>query len=558
MLQALQKQHPEVYARYLRKAASSTGSKARRDATCNNGRHWCSDMCVEDSSPLTCGSRCTPCPAPLANGRATCRGGKCRMACNSGFTLTPLGDSMNCTESPRPKPCLKPAPCQARQGLVPPVNGTCSKCTDGYPGDGCTCPTCIPGNTALTEDGCQLCYSGSNGTHCTDALCPMGYAPSKKGTCAACPPGSFSRDGNSTACTPCPPGTYQPLPGQDTCMKCFAAVDVIYQMQFFGSVALTDDTIGKTAPGNGSTSCDVACPAGTSSNQFIDGRPAPPAGQQLNWFCAPCRPMFRLDYFYGPVKAYAGGVATEAGASQCSPALPPAPLAGRGGAWLVTPRARTFLPSSGGALEQVEVATVRVGDVIQVVLEDGSLGLSKVFAMPHYQDTGYSQYFTLTTASGHRLQLSSSHYAYTAPTATSTWSQRIAVEGQSIQPGHVLWVVNAETGSLVQSEVTDVIIRAEAGAFVVCTLEGHAVVEGVAPSSYSSSFGSDEAMRKVAQAAKLVYYLVGDSAARWLHESGSINAVAAGMKAAFRALSAVKSVVSSELTRALLPAGSIV
>lgn len=114
---------------------------------------------------------------------------------------------------------------------------------------------------------------------------------------------------------------------------------------------------------------------------------------------------------------------------------------------------------------------------------------------------GHVRYFTLTTASGHRLQLSSSHYAYTAPSPSSTWSQRIAVEGKAIQPGHMLWVVDSETGSLVQSEVTDVKIRAEAGAFVVWTLEGHAVVEGTAPSSYSSSFGSDEAMHKVRGAA---------------------------------------------------------
>jgi hypothetical protein len=39
--------------------------------------------------------------------------------------------------------------------------------------------------------------------------------------------------------------------------------------------------------------------------------------------------------------------------------------------------------------------------------------------------------------------------------------------------------------------------------------------------------------------AKLVYHAVGDKAARWLHESGSINAVAAVLKAAFRAHSRV-------------------
>jgi hypothetical protein len=111
--------------------------------------------------------------------------------------------------------------------------------------------------------------------------------------------------------------------------------------------------------------------------------------------------------------------------------------------------------------------------------------------------TGYVQYFTVTTASGHRLQLSSSHYAYTAPSATALWSDRVAVPGKDIRPGHVLWVVDSHTNSLVQSAVTSVEVRAEAGAFVVWTLEGHAVIDGTVPSSYSNSFGSDQAMHKV-------------------------------------------------------------
>jgi hypothetical protein len=110
---------------------------------------------------------------------------------------------------------------------------------------------------------------------------------------------------------------------------------------------------------------------------------------------------------------------------------------------------------------------------------------------------GYVQYFTLTTASGHRLQLSSSHYAYTAASTNHNWSSRIAVAGKDIRPGHLLWVVDEATGSVMQSAVITVEVVAEAGAFVVWTLEGHAVVDGAAPSSYSSSFGSEGAMHKV-------------------------------------------------------------
>jgi hypothetical protein len=57
--------------------------------------------------------------------------------------------------------------------------------------------------------------------------------------------------------------------------------------------------------------------------------------------------------------------------------------------------------------------------------------------------------------------------------------------------------------------------------------------------------------------AKLIHSVVGDEAARWLHESGTINKVAAALKAAFRTHSMIKKAAASTLTQAVMPIGSI-
>lgn len=163
-------------------------------------------------------------------------------------------------------------------------------------------------------------------------------------------------------------------------------------------------------------------------------------------------------------------------------------------------------------------------------------------------------YYTLTTASGHKLQLSGSHYIYHAPTPASTWEQRVAVAGKDVKPGHVLWVVDRLSGKLVQSPVISVSLQEETGAFVFWTLEGHAIIDGTAPSSYSNTFGSDEAMASVAQAAKGVYNVLGDRVARWLHDSGAINKLATVVKGAFRVHKQAKQGWRADVARVLFTA----
>jgi hypothetical protein len=58
--------------------------------SCAVGFHVCSGECVDDTAPATCGTSCTPCPAP-ANGVASCDGTSCAVTCDPGFVTCSTG-----------------------------------------------------------------------------------------------------------------------------------------------------------------------------------------------------------------------------------------------------------------------------------------------------------------------------------------------------------------------------------------------------------------------------------------------------------------------------------
>jgi alpha-tubulin suppressor-like RCC1 family protein len=71
--------------------ALACGAKGANDVAtgCDPGWHACGsgpNDCAPDNSTQTCGTRCTPCPAP-SNGIATCVAGACGIACNTGTHL---------------------------------------------------------------------------------------------------------------------------------------------------------------------------------------------------------------------------------------------------------------------------------------------------------------------------------------------------------------------------------------------------------------------------------------------------------------------------------------
>src|SRR5207248_1710518 len=55
-------------------------------SSCASGSHACSNACVSNTSTSSCGASCTPCAPPGdVNAHATCDGTSCGVACNAGF-----------------------------------------------------------------------------------------------------------------------------------------------------------------------------------------------------------------------------------------------------------------------------------------------------------------------------------------------------------------------------------------------------------------------------------------------------------------------------------------
>lgn len=82
---------------------------------CLLGYHSCESegiqICADDTSPATCGTRCAPCPAPT-NGHALCDRGSCDFACDSGYER----EGSNCVISPpRPRSPLSTSIVGSRQ-----------------------------------------------------------------------------------------------------------------------------------------------------------------------------------------------------------------------------------------------------------------------------------------------------------------------------------------------------------------------------------------------------------------------------------------------------------
>ncbi|HJL18279.1 MAG TPA: EB domain-containing protein [Sandaracinaceae bacterium LLY-WYZ-13_1] len=140
------------------------GGPSADAGACESGHHPCDDACVPDDDPATCGSACTPCPAP-ENAVATCEDGTCGHACAEGFHDCD-GECV-----PETRSCGVPLPSEACDG-----DGDCGaagECLDGV----CACAAghrpcvagCCPvthGTTTLTDvdgRGVQLEY-GPDGT----------------------------------------------------------------------------------------------------------------------------------------------------------------------------------------------------------------------------------------------------------------------------------------------------------------------------------------------------------------------------------------------------------
>ncbi|MGI5863165.1 MAG: hypothetical protein ACOX6T_14040 [Myxococcales bacterium] len=73
-------------------SSDCNGGTCEPDHTCRcpESHHLCDGRCADSASPLTCGGRCEPCPAPEGMS-ATCVEGECGAVCAFPSYLTPSG-----------------------------------------------------------------------------------------------------------------------------------------------------------------------------------------------------------------------------------------------------------------------------------------------------------------------------------------------------------------------------------------------------------------------------------------------------------------------------------
>jgi len=130
---------------------------------------------------------------------------------------------------------------------------------------------------------------------------------------------------------------------------------------------------------------------------------------------------------------------------------------------------------------------VVVGDRLQVVEANGSLGYEDVYLLTHKDATIASRYLEIGLASGQSLTLSPRHFIPVAPGGQGSWESHVLKGADEVKAGDVVWHAQAD-GTMAPAEVTTVSSRTEVGAFNPLTLSGTIVVDGVVASAHSNWF----------------------------------------------------------------------
>lgn len=177
----------------------SDGPVSEFDASsCEPGKHLCAGACVDNRSPMTCGTSCDPCTMVAGAASVGCDGSKCVVTCPPG--------KKHCFNE-----CIEEAStcnttCPFGQN---PCGGVCIDATSlSACGASCTvCPMALNGKSTCDGESCQLlCDDGFH--RCGDACVSNNDVKTCGSSCSAC----ASVDGGEATCDGtkcggrCPPG----------------------------------------------------------------------------------------------------------------------------------------------------------------------------------------------------------------------------------------------------------------------------------------------------------------------------------------------------------------
>ena len=182
-----------------RAACMGSGVVSDCGVVCDAGYHACGTRCVSDNDASSCGLRCTPCPTP-SNGTVACVMAACRLTCNAGFHA--CGD--NCAANDAVASCGdRCAPCPTPEnGVAACVAGRCDfTCRDGFRRCG---DVCSDGTSPLgCGPSCTRCRVPVNGrATCTAGACGFQCIPGFHACGEECR-ADISPDSCGARCEPC-------------------------------------------------------------------------------------------------------------------------------------------------------------------------------------------------------------------------------------------------------------------------------------------------------------------------------------------------------------------
>lgn len=159
---------------------------------------------------------------------------------------------------------------------------------------------------------------------------------------------------------------------------------------------------------------------------------------------------------------------------------------------------------------------LRLGDRVQVVRDDGSVGYEDVYLMTHDDPSIAADYLDVALSGGGRLRLSPRHFVPVAQGGDAHWRERVIVGADELKAGDTIWH-RAGDGTMATATVASVHRFRTLGAFNPMTRSGTIVVDGVVASAHSDWFldglASADAQAAIYQRmlapARLLYAVIG-------------------------------------------------
>ena len=196
------------------------------------------------------------------------------------------------------------------------------------------------------------------------------------------------------------------------------------------------------------------------------------------------------------------------------------------------PATATVTTDDGGTKEMRDV---QVGDRVEVVRADGSLGFEDVYLLTHKDATATSSYVRLSLDGGRSLVLSPRHFIPTATGGSTAWADRTVLGADEVRAGDRIWQL--DQGVMRLATVAAATREPADGAFNPLTMDGTIVVDGVVASAHSDWFldgyVSADTQAKVYQAmfapVRGLYRIMGPAWTRTISEDwGVVDAAREG------------------------------